>query len=181
MPVKFDNEVEIGLMRDIIQILPSLSAIHSTEQTILIHVSGGETRSFFRSLKQYKDIQLLWTGWMGKSWWSYIFSFIPGQAGLIKVLNRKLVDVLYQKVGRRSFSGLYFIPNSKSDQFLEAVRTKKEHDQFEEILKDEGNYFLLMVDFDYWPGNPKADLFYRDVTLGNNLDEEIRKVLLRVE
>ena len=179
MPDKIEGEIEIAVMENIIETLPQLKAIHDPSYSILIHGMGGQPRSFYRDIRQNNDVELLWTDWIGKSWWSYIFSFIPGQAGLINVLSRSRLDKLYEEIGAMSYCGLYFIPKYKLNEILETVQMKDNH--IEEIMKGEPNYFLLEVDFDYFPKDKNAALFYRRVIMGENLDEKIRETLIRTE
>jgi hypothetical protein len=59
MSDKIEGEINTDLMNNIVKTLPKLTAIHSTDHAILIHVMGGQTRSFFRELKENKEVQVL--------------------------------------------------------------------------------------------------------------------------
>ena len=181
MAYRLEGEISFDLIKKTVKKLPLLNAIHNSDNTILIHGMGGQTRGFYRNLKQKTSIKLLWTDWCGKSWWSYIFSFIPGQTGLIKVLDKKQLDTLYIETGIRSMCGLYFIPNNKVDCILEEVKKKKVNDNLEKILENEKNYFLLIVDFDYFGGEKDGQITYIEIIIGDNLDEEIKQTLKIIE
>ncbi len=176
---KIDREIEVDLMENIIRTLPKLTAIHSTDHSILIHGMGGQTRSTYNHLKQNRKVELLWTGWCMNVWWTYVFSFIPGQAGLIKVLDRTQLDNLYLDIGRLSMCGLYFIPNNKVDDILQAVK-KDRGKNIESILSNEEDYFLLTVDFDYHGGERDGKIYYRNLIMGDNLNTEIENTLALV-
>lgn len=179
MTDKIDGVISADLKETIIKTLPNIPAIHSTDHSILFHIMGGQTRSFFNELKKRRDLEVLWTGWIGKSWWSYIFSFIPGQCGLLRIIDRKRLDVLIEELGEMSYCGIYFIPNNKVENVLQQVELKT--DGLEEIFKAESDYFLLEIDFDYNGGDKDGEVFYRRVTWGDTLDGELQKTLKRSE
>lgn len=179
-PSKYDiaGDVEVDLMEDIIKELPKLTALHSEDHSILLHGLGGQTKYFFRELKKIESVEVLWTGWSDNVWWTYLLSFIPGQAGLIKVVDRKKLDEIYLDLGANIMCGLYFIPNRKVQPILD--RTRKERiSSVRDILDDETNYFLLTVDFGYHGGDRDGEIFYRHVIIGEDLDEELRRTLER--
>ena len=177
---KIDGEIAVDLMEDIIKALPTLNAIHSTDHAILIHGMGGKPRSFYNELRHNKSIELLWTGWSSKVWWSYLLSFIPGQAGLTKVIDRTQLDNLYIDIGVQSMCGLYFIPNDKVKSVLAKVIMERTPD-IKDILENETNYFLLIIDFDYLGGDRDGEIYYRQLIIGSDLNEKIKWTLTRIE
>jgi hypothetical protein len=177
---KIDGEIAVELMEDIIEALPNLTAIYSKDHTILIHGMGGKPRSFYNNLRKNKSVELLWTGWSSNVWWTYILSFIPGEEGLTKVLDRTQLDNLYLNIGGQSMCGLYFIPNDKAQNVLEKI-TKDRTPEIEGILENETNYFLLTVDFDYHGGERDGEIYYRMLVVGKDLDEKIKWTLTRTE
>lgn len=180
MPDKIDGEIEVNLLEDIVKTLPHLTAIHSADNCILIHGMGDKPKSFYRQLRQNKNAELLWTGWSSNIWWTYLLSFIPGQSGLTKVLNRQHIDSLYLNIGRQSMCGLYFIPNNKIDSVLEDIKkTRGRH--ISDSFANEQNYFLLTVDFDFHGGDRDGQIFYRQLLMGDSLNTEIKKALTKTK
>ena len=177
---KIDGEIAVDLVESIIKALPNLTPIHSTNHSILIHGMGGQPKSFYNDLRHNKSVELLWTGWSSNVWWTYLLSFIPGQAGLTKILDRTKLDNLYLDIGGQSMCGLYFIPNDKVKSVLDKI-TKDRTPDIEDILEDETNYFLLTVDFDYQGGDRDGETYYRKLVVGNDLDEKIKWTLTRTE
>lgn len=177
---KITGEIEVDLMEEIIKALPKLTAIHLTDHSILIHGMGGQTRRFYSTLRHNKAIELLWTGWSSKVWWTYLLSFIPGQAGLTKVLDRQQLDNLYLEIGAQSMCGLYFIPNTKVISVLDKIK-KERTSNLSDLFDNEKNYFLLTVDFDYHGGEKDGEIFYRELIIGDNLDTEIKQTLKRTK
>lgn len=177
---KIEGEIAVELMEDIINTLPKLTAMYSENHSILIHGMGGQTISFYNGIRQNNKVELLWTGWSSTIWWTYLLSFIPGQSGLTKVLERSQLDSLYTNIGKHSMCGLYYIPNSSVDNILRAVK-KDRGKNIEVILEKVENYFLLTVDFDYFGGDRDEEIFYRKLVLGDNLDTVIKQTLTRTK
>jgi|GEM_PF-1427204 len=175
------GEITVDLMEDIIESLPNLKALRSTSHSILIHGMGGQTRSFYNALRKNRNVELLWTGWSSNVWWTYLLSFIPGQAGLIKVIDLRQLDTFFFDIGQNSMCGLYFIPNSTVDKIVEEVKKKNGNGNFENIFKNEKNYFLLTVDIDFQGGHKTGEIFYRELIMGENLDTEIKQKLTQTE
>lgn len=117
---------------------------------------------------------------ISKSWWTYFLSFIPGQAGLMKIHHRHQLDELYFDIGSHSMCGLYFIPNEMVTPILQKVKLDRSID-FTNLFVNENNFFLLTVDFDYHGGNRDGELFYRELICGSSLDEQLKLALLRTE
>lgn len=177
---KISGEIGVDLMEEIIKTLPKLKAIHLTDHSILIHGMGGQTRRFYRTLRLNKAIELLWTGWSSNVWWTYLLSFIPGQAGLTKVLDRQQLDNLYLDIGAQSMCGLYFIPNEKMTSVLDKIQ-KEKTPNISYLFDNEKDYFLLTVDFDYHGGDKDGEIFYRELVIGDNLDAEVKQTLKRTK
>jgi hypothetical protein len=179
-PVQIVGEITADLMKDILKALPNLEAIHSLTHSVLIHGMGGQPRSFYKKLRNNKSVELLWTGWFSNIWWTYLFSFIPGQAGLTKVLELAQLYKLYLEIGGQSMCGLYFIPNGKVKSILEKIIKDRTPD-IEDLLENETNYFLLTIDFDSYGSDRHSEIYYRKLVTGNDLDEKIKWILTRTE
>lgn len=173
---RITGEIEIQVLENMLAALSKLNAINSADFTLIIHGMGSQARSFYRKLRTNESVEVIWSGWCSKMWWSYLFSFIPGQAGLVKVLDRKKLDSLYLEIGSQSMCGLYFVPNEKVELIIDKVITKRSFD-VSDILEDEKNYFLLVVDFDYRSETRDGEVYYSDFIVGDNVDEEVRKLL----
>lgn len=177
---KINGEIEVDLMEDIIKTLPKMTAIYSTAHTILIHGMGGQTRSFYRNIRFNKTVELLWTGWSSNNWWTYILSFIPGQAGLTKVIDRQQLDNIYLDIGALSICGLYFIPNETVISVVDKIK-KERTPNISDLFDNEKNYFLLTVDFDYHGSDKDGEIFYKELMIGDNLDSDIKQTLIRTK
>lgn len=177
---KISGEINIDLMEEIIKTFPSLKSIYSTDHSILIHGMGGQSRGFYNNLRHNKAIELIWTGWSSKIWWTYLLSFIPGQAGLTKVIDRQQLDKLYLDIGAQSMCGLYFIPTKLEQKIIDIIKKERTPDIID-ILKNETDYFLLTIDFDYHGGENDGEIFYREIVLGESINDEIKRILIRTK
>ncbi len=175
------GEIDADFVEIIINEMSLLQAIHSPVHSILIHGMGGKERSFYWKLRRKnKSVELLWTGWSSNVWWTYLLSFLAGQAGLAKVLDISQIAELYLSIGGQSMCGLYFIPCGKVAKVLENIKSTREPNLLE-ILSDERNYFLLVVDFDYYSKDRDGEIVYREVIMGETLDPEIVTLLTRTK
>jgi hypothetical protein len=176
---KISGEIEVDLMENIIHELPNTDEIYNESFTIYIHGMGGQARSFYRRLQDNKDVELIWFGWSSNVWWTYIFSFIPGQAGLVKIINRNRLDQLYIDIGAMSLCGLYYFSSYKEQEIIDQVKKDPNGLNIPKILEKETNYFLLEVDFDYHGGDKDGEVFYRTLYYGDQLNENLKRILTR--
>ncbi len=172
------GEVPSERVESVVAALPTLTAIYSADHVLLIHGMGGQTGYFYQELLRNDAVEVIWTGWCSDVWWTHLLRllFVAGYAGLVKVLDRSVVDQLYQDVGAQSCCGLYFVPRTCEQMIVERVIRERAWD-VSDLLAGESNYFFLEVDFDYRGTDP--DAYYRKVVIGNHLDEELRTVLCR--
>lgn len=85
---------------------------------------------------------------------------------------------LYLHMGAQSMCGLYFIPNDKVLPVLEKVKKDRNPD-IADIIVTENNFFLLTVDFDFHGWDRDGEIYYRQLFMGDNLDQEIKQTLER--
>jgi hypothetical protein len=177
---KIEGEISIAKMEKIIVTLPSLPTFFSQKHTVLIHGMGGQTKLFYRTLRTEKSLDLLWTDFSSNSWWTFLLSFVPGQSGLVQVIDRHRIDSLFLDIGSQSTAGLYFVPNHKTNEILKDVVQNRDQADIASILTEENDYFLLTVNFDT-EYEVNSDKFYRQFIYGDNLNSEIRDVLLEAD
>ena len=165
------------LMKSILHSLARLNALNRPDYTILIHGMGGQTHSFYKSLKKQIDVEVLWTGWSSKIWWTHIFRSFAGQGGLVKVKNLQALEKIFREIRLQSMSGLYFVPTKLVEEIKIDTIKNRNLIQFERILKDEEDFFILVVNSGKNDGVNGEEVIIKEVIMGNNLDSEIRKIL----
>jgi hypothetical protein len=173
MQIKFGGVIEVKLLDDIVKKLPNISAFHSTEHTVFIYGMGSKTRSFYYQLKSNPDVALLWSGWFTNKWWTYFLSFIAGESGLVKVLNRNNIFNLYDDIGGQSYCALCFVEEKLTQEIFASIIKLKTDFKLEQFLKNEKNYFVLNVDFDYHGGERDGELYYAELCYDDSLNEEL--------
>jgi len=177
--VTVDGEISAVLLEGAIATQPYVKAIHSNDHSILIHGMGGKPRSFYNNLRKSNLVEIMWTGWCSSNRWTYLLSFISGQAGLVKVHDRKQLESLYLDIGGLSMCGLYFVPNHVVNCVLEEVERNRPTD-ISFLLEGVQDFFLLTVDFDYHGGEKDGEVYYRKLSIGSALDDSVKSALKKI-
>ena len=172
--MKYENEIEFEKIDVILDKLTDYSQTNDKYE-VLIYGQGSQPKSFYRKLKIEKDIELLWTGWSGPTW-TLIFSFIPGQSGLIRLKNKKRLKEFYNDIGAQSFCALCFVDKDSEAEIIEWV-TKKNKREIHELIENSENNFMLDIDFDYHGGQRDGEVVYKIAYVGQKVDPTIVKLL----
>jgi hypothetical protein len=98
-------------------------------------------------LRSDPEIEILWTGWCGPKWTSFL-SFIPGQAGLVKVLNQSRLKPLYEDLASHSVSDLCYVPKDFTEMIKQAVNSGPSSHDSKKILENEINFLYLQCEMD---------------------------------
>lgn len=125
--------IEIKEYEEMLKELSLSESIDLNYYDLLLYGGGGHSKSFYRNLQQNSDYQILWTGWAGPKW-SSIFSFIPGQAGLIRVVNLHAFSELYYNLATYSVSEVLYVPKFLTPEIVDDVRKKKWKIKFEKFI-----------------------------------------------
>lgn len=172
--MKFQGEISYKTVDTMLDKLTDYSMTNDKYQ-VLIYGQGGQPKSFYRKLKSEKDIELLWTGWSGATW-TLIFSFIPGQSGLIRLKNKKRLKEFYTDIGAQSFCGLCFVDKDGEDEIIRRVKNKDKR-EIQELIETSDDNFMLDIDFDYHGGQRDGEIVYKIAYVGQKVDPTIVKLL----
>lgn len=172
--MKFQGEIDYNSVDTMLDKLTDYSLTNDKHQ-VLIYGRGSKTKSFYKKLKTEKDIDLLWTGWSGPTW-ALIFSFIPGQSGLIRLKNKKRLKEFYNDIGAQSFCGLCFVDKDSESEIIKRV-TKKDKREIHDLIENSENNFMLDIDFDFHGGQRDGEVVYKIGVIGRNVDQTIVKLL----
>jgi hypothetical protein len=165
--LKFEEEIEYHLVDTILDKLTGYAL--TTDQEILIHGEGSQTRYFYRQLQTDKDVEVLWTGWSGP-WWTFPLSFIPGQAGLVKVKNKNRLKELFLLIGEMSYCSLYMVDQITAIKINEVVK-KNTNESIEGIIEKGENNLIVEFDLDYHGGERDGEVAFARIVSGKNLEE----------
>ena len=177
---ELSEEIDIDRFDKMVSEVVSSKLLEQDGFSVFIYGQGCKPRSFYHELKYNPDVELFWTGFSGpKTLW--FLSFIPGQAGLLKVNNLAKTQELYNEVGGLSFCSLFFFPTDKEEELINGIR--KNHLKFstKDWLKDVDSYFILDTDFDFHGGDRDGEIYYRFLRYGTGLNEELKEILTRIE
>jgi hypothetical protein len=175
--MKFQEEIDYDTVDTMLNKLTDYSLTNDKYQ-VLIYGQGSQPKSFYRKLKLEKDVELLWTGWSGPTW-TLIFSFIPGQSGLVRLKNKKQLKEFYEDIGAQSFCTLCFVDKQTEGEIIERV-TKKDKREIHELIESSESNFMLDIDFDYHGGQRDGELVYKIAYVGQKVDPTIVKLLSEV-
>jgi hypothetical protein len=172
--MKYETEIEYEKVDMILDMLTDYS-MASDKYEVLIYGQGAKPRSFYNRLKSEKDVELLWTGRSGPSW-TAIFSFIPGQSGLVRLKNRNRLKEFYNDIGEQSYCGLYFVDKSTAQKIIEIVTSRDER-QISKLIENTEDNFMFDVYFDHHGGQRDGEVVYKIVHTGRNVDSRIVALL----
>ncbi|OEJ99917.1 hypothetical protein [Roseivirga misakiensis] len=143
---------------------------------LLLYGSGGQDRNFYRYIEANKNCELLWTGWSGPKW-SSIFSFIPGQAGLLKLLDKREFKSIYYELAASSVSDAIYLPRKQTKKIVIEAQNKTWRSNFAKLLNNEPHSFLLTSEADETVNKNGDEMYFYDYFLGSNLDSTLKEII----
>lgn len=145
---------------------------------MLLYGGGGQSKSFYNNLSEDPEIEILWTGWCGPKWSSFL-SFIPGQAGLLKVLNQGRLKTLYEDLASHGVSDLYYVPKAFTEKIKQAVVSAPSSHDSKKILEDAMSFIYIQCEMDETVLRNCVENFLIDIAMGTELSPEIRDLFFR--
>lgn len=177
---KILKEIKVSDFDRILTKLQNSNELNTLTHSILIFGQGGQTRNFYKQIANDKDIQLFWTGWSGPKW-SLIFSFIPGQSGLLELKNKERIKEVYEKVGELSYCGLYYLPKTVAKNLINEVKLDylkfQDEQKIDAIIKNEKDFFQIDTDFDYHAEKRDGEFYHIEIKFGKGLNKKIENIL----
>jgi hypothetical protein len=175
-----EGETDYSNVECILDHLSNSDELKKPGYSVLIYGQGTQTRGFYKKLSKNPDVDILWTGWGGPRW-SIIVSFIPGQYGLIKVKNLGSLKSIFFEVGALAYCSLCFVSEQIVTRITNDIKKDSYEFDLESAVKNETDYFVMDVDFDYDSGKRDRDVVYRSVKVGEGLHNNLRQILLTKE
>jgi len=169
--MKIDGEVEEKVVEHTLDQLSGSEALAGSGYVILIYGQGAQTRSFYKKLKSDPDVDVLWTGWRGPKWLAFL-SFIPAQAGLVRLNNLKKLKAVFQSVGELSVCSLMIVRVSKAQDIIKAIKSSSRNIDAEKFFSERDDYLYYEVNDDYgYEGH--EDIVYQVLSYGSAFDKTI--------
>lgn len=179
--MKIAGEIESGLVERALDYLTDSKSLSNSDYVILIYGQGAQTRSFYNKLKKLDYVEVLWAGWYGPGWLSFL-SFIPNQSGLIKVKSLEKLKKLFLATGVMSICTLIIVKESKAQLLAREIQVHNKKIKLDDFFKDTDDYFYYEVDDGYAYGSEEdEDIVYRVFAYGSGFDSSIIEGLEKEE
>ncbi|WP_439881567.1 hypothetical protein ACSX1A_00120 [Pontibacter sp. MBLB2868] len=170
--------IEIKEYEKMLEEISVSESIELNNYDLLLYGGGGQSKKFYKNLQQNLDCQVLWTGWSGPNW-SAIFSFIPGQAGLIKILNQQAFKELYYELAAYSVSEVLYVPKLLTPEIINEVRKKTWRTKFELFIDKAPESFLLTSEADEALDEKGKGMYFFDYCFGKKASKVLKDIIER--
>jgi hypothetical protein len=170
--------IEVKQYEEMLKAIGRSNLIAFENFELLLYGGGGQDKKFYSDLRQNTKCEVLWTGWSGPKW-SSIFSFIPGQAGLIKVLDMNVFEELYYELAAHSVSDVIYVPKELSQEIIADVKEKTWRANFESFVKRVPNSFVLTSEADETVEENGKEMYFYDYAFGSELSHLLRDIIER--
>ncbi|MDN5216023.1 hypothetical protein QQ020_28350 [Fulvivirgaceae bacterium BMA12] len=145
---------------------------------LLIYGGGGQDRKFYSDLKTNPKCEVLWTGWSGPKW-SAIFSFVPGQAGLVKILEQSAFKDIYYELAAHSVSDVIYVPKDLTESVQVEASERTWRARFESFTEKAPNSFLLTSEADETVIEDGKEMYFYDYYFGSEIIQGLRNIIER--
>lgn len=170
--------IEIKEYEQMLNEISVSESIDLNNYDLLLYGGGGLSKSFYKKLQGNSDCQVLWTGWSGPKWFA-IFSFIPGQAGLLKVVNQQAFKELYYDLAAYSVSEVLYVPKSMTPEIVNEVRKKTWRTKFEAFIDRAPDSFLLTSEADEAIDKKGKGMYFFDYYFGKETSKALKDLIKR--
>jgi hypothetical protein len=167
------NEISVTKLESILMVLSTPGSLNLDDYDLLIYGGGGQSKSFYNNLSKDPGVEILWTGWSGPKWSSFL-SFIPGQAGLLKVLKQDRLKTLYEDLASHSVSDFYYVPRELTGKILNAVREYPTSHDPKKVLKNEISFLFMQCEMDETVITNNQECYLFDVAMGPDLSGDLK-------
>lgn len=169
------KEIEVSKLNDILSFLATSTVIDLESFDFLIYGGGGQSKKFYRDLAIDKELEILWTGWCGPRWTS-ILSFIPGQAGLIRLLKQDRLKTLFEELAAASVSYLCYVPKTLTGIIKKDIENSAYSHNLLKILENQGQFLFIQAEMDDTITRKSKEYYLFDYGIGANTQQEIQNL-----
>lgn len=169
--MKITGEVEEKVVAHTLDQLCGSEAFSNSDYVILLYGQGARSRTFYTNLKRNPDVEVLWNGWRGPKWLAFL-SFIPAQAGLVRLHNIKKLKTLFHLIGEISVCSLMIVREIKAQNILEEIKKSDGVVDPEKFFNEQDDYLYYEVNDDYsYEGH--EDIVYQVLSYGSAFNKDI--------
>jgi hypothetical protein len=173
------QEISVIKLESILEALSTPGMLNLTCCDLLIYGGGGQSRSYYNRLRSDPEVEILWTGWCGPKWTSFL-SFIPGQAGLVKVLKPDRIKPLFEDLASHSVSGLYYIPKQLTEKVQNVVSKYPASHDPKNLLENEISFLFMQCEMDETVTTNGEECYLFDVAMGSELSSDLKALFSNV-
>ncbi|HYF68773.1 MAG TPA: hypothetical protein VD884_11600 [Ohtaekwangia sp.] len=167
------KEIPVTKLESILEALSAPGTLNLHDYDLLVYGGGGQSRSYFNNLSNDTEVEILWTGWCGPKWTSFL-SFIPGQAGLVKLLKPTRLKPLFEDLASHSVSDLYYVPKALTERIKQAVISGPSSHDFKKILESEMSFLYLQCEMDETVMRNDEECYLFDIAIGQKLPDNVK-------
>jgi hypothetical protein len=167
------KEISVTKSESILMVLSTPGSLKLDDYDLLIYGGGGQSKSFYNNLSKDPGVEILWTGWSGPKWSSFL-SFIPGQAGLLKVLKQDRLKTLYEDLASHSVSDLYYVPKALTEKIRQAVVVAPSSHDSKQILESEKSFVFLQCEMDETVMSNGEENYFFNIAIGPKLPDPVK-------
>jgi len=170
--------IEINDYEKMLIEISNSNEIDLDDYDLLVFGCGGQNKKFYSELRTNSKYEVLWTGWSGPKW-TKIFSFIPGQAGLVRILEQKSFAELYHELAAYSVSDVIYIRKELTESIIKLVENNAWKANFEAITKKELNSFVLTSEANESIIEDNQEMLLYDYYFGTNVNQKLKDIIIR--
>lgn len=158
--------------------LSKTKEINLETHDLLIYGGGGQSRKFYSDLRQNPDVEVLWTGWSGPKWTSFL-SIIPGQAGLLRVKIQSAFKEVYYELAAFSVSDVILISKDLTVKIVQEASKKTWRANFHSTALQDESVFVLTSEADESIIENGQPSYLYDYTFGMKISEDLKRIVTR--
>ncbi|MGV6832044.1 MAG: hypothetical protein ACWA5P_10865 [bacterium] len=170
--------IEVREYEKMLKEISCTNLLDNDNYDLLIYGGGGQDRKFYNKLKNNPKCEVLWTGWSGPKW-SKFLSFIPGQAGLLKILQQDYFYEIYYELAAYSVSDVIYIRKELTKELCEQVITNTWKMNFNAFTEGELYSFVLTSEADQIIKENGQEKFFYNYKFGSGLNQSLKKIITR--
>lgn len=167
------KEISVTKLESILKALSTPGVLNVNDYDLLVYGGGGQSKSYYSNLSNDTEVEILWTGWCGPKWTSFL-SFIPGQAGLIKVLKPSRLKSLFEDLASHSVSDLYYVPKALTERIKQVVISGPSSHNSKKILENEMGFLYLQSEMDETVIRNDEECYLFDIAIGPKLPDDVK-------
>ncbi|MCK7590745.1 hypothetical protein M0G43_09180 [Subsaxibacter sp. CAU 1640] len=170
--------IEVNDYEKMLKEISATNALDFEKHDLFIFGSGGQDRKFYSELRTNPKYEVLWSGWSGPKWTKFL-SFIPGQAGLVRILDQSSFYELYNELAVYSVSDAIYLRKQLTDELTQQVKNKTSSINFESFLENEPISSVLTSETnDTLIENGKEKFLYEYI-FGRELNQSLKNMIRR--